>query len=174
MDFTFITNSLNSGDFNGIEVIFRVLLAAMFGFVLGYDRDSKDKPIDFRAYMIVCTTTCLLAIMAVELQEDFADEAKEFISLDFGKIISGVLTGIGFLGAGAIMKRENDNIVGTATGASIWAAGAMGLILGFGLYGLAFVAFFTIALILIVGGRCVAFVSATPDKQELKQQEKDK
>lgn len=176
MDFSFLTDSLNSDNYDTLEAIGRVMLAAFFGFILGYDRDSKDKPIDFRAYMIVCTTTCLLAIMAVELQEDFAGSSREFISLDLGKIISGVLTGIGFLGAGAIMKRSNDggddHIVGTATGASIWAAGGIGLIIGFGLYGLAITAFFSVALILIIGGRFLKVVSASPDKKELEQQEK--
>ena len=178
MDFSFITDSLNSDSYTYVEVSFRLILAAFFGFVLGYDRDSKDKPIDFRAYMIICTTTCLLAIMAVELQEDFAKNSQDFISLDLGKIISGVLTGIGFLGAGAIMKRtdgdDQKQIVGTATGASIWAAGGIGLIIGFGLYGLAFVAFFTLAAILMIGGRFIDKVSATPDQKEIETIEQHK
>ncbi len=134
------------------EMFLRLLLAAAFGFVIGYDRDTKNKPIDFRAYIIVCVATCVIAIMGQELYFDYA-QAKSVVSVDLAKIISGVLTGIGFLGAGAIIKRDDKaQIVGSATGASIWASGAIGLCLGFGFYGLAIVSFLVLALILIGGG----------------------
>ncbi len=74
------------------------------------------------------------------------------MTLDLGKIIAGVLTGIGFLGAGAIIKVEKTQIVGTATGASIWAAGGIGLCLGFGMYGLALIGFLAVVCILVLGG----------------------
>ena len=87
-------------------------------------------------------------------------------SLDLGKIIAGALTGIGFLGAGAIIKREGDQIVGTATGASIWAAGGLGLTIGFGAYGLAIMGFITIYLILLVGGYFMPQVNGQTDKEK--------
>lgn len=133
------------------ETILRVFLALLFGFILGFERDRKDKPIDFRAYMIIAVTTCIVAIMGQELYSDYAT-TDNFVSLDLGKIIAGVLTGIGFLGAGAIIKVEKDQVIGTATGASIWASGGIGLCLGFGLYGLALIAFTSIAIILFFGG----------------------
>ena len=133
------------------EVTLRLALAIAFGLALGLDRDSKNKPIDFRAYMIVCVATCTLAMMVQELHDDFSGDST-LLSLDMGKVISGVLTGIGFLGAGAIIKRDNDQVVGTATGASIWASGGIGLALGFGVYGLAFAGFLAVAAILIFGG----------------------
>ncbi len=134
-----------------VETFLRVFFALSFGVVLGLERDSKNKPIDFRAYMIVAVTACICAIMGQELYSDYS-QASDVVSIDLGKIISGVLTGIGFLGAGAIIKVEKDQIVGTATGASIWAAGGIGLCLGFGMYGLAGIGFIAIAFILIVGG----------------------
>ena len=133
------------------ETLLRVVLALAFGLVLGLERDRKNKPIDFRAYMIVAVTTCIVAIMGQELYSDYA-QASDVVSLDLSKIISGVLTGIGFLGAGAIIKVEKDQIVGTATGASIWASGGIGLCLGFGMYGLAGIGFVAIALVLFGGG----------------------
>jgi len=101
--------------------------------------------------MIVAMTSCIIAILGQELGAELAlsDNAA---NLDLGKIISGTLTGIGFLGAGAIMRLDNDRVVGTATGASIWAAGGIGLTLGFGYYVLAFTAFIVVAIILIIGG----------------------
>lgn len=147
------------------EITLRVLLAMAFGFVLGWERDQKNKPIDFRAYMIVCVTTCLIALLAQQMYFDFK-ETESFVSLDMGKIISGVLTGIGFLGAGAIIKRENDQVVGTATGASIWAAGGIGLALGFGVYSLAIIGFMAIAAILMIGGFYMPQMQGETDKEE--------
>lgn len=133
------------------ETLLRVFLALAFGFVLGQDRDQKNKPIDFRAFMIVAVTTCLVAILGQELYNDYA-QADSIMVIDLSRIISGALTGIGFLGAGAIIKVEDKKVVGTATGASIWASGGIGLCLGFGMYFLAFIGFVAMAGILIGGG----------------------
>ena len=134
------------------EAILRVFLTCFFGFLLGFDRSRKNKPVDFRVYMIVALTTCLLAMMGHELAL-IHKGASDTIELGILRIAQGVLTGIGFLGAGAIMKSDNNNqVVGTATGASIWAAGCMGLMLGFGLYGLSILGFSVLVIILIVFG----------------------
>jgi putative Mg2+ transporter-C (MgtC) family protein len=135
------------------ELILRVCIAAALGAAIGIDRDVKNKPVDFRAYMIVCLATCMLAILGQELYATYA-QRDNFVSLDLGKIISGVLTGIGFLGAGAILRdKDNKNeVIGTATGASIWGASILGLCIGFGYFTLAFIGFFTILIILIFIG----------------------
>lgn len=128
-------------NFNAIApegVFLRVFLACGIGFLLGYDRKKRDKPIGYQSYVIITLITCLLAMMAQELYTEYAT-ADGVIKLDLAKIIAGTLTGIGFLGAGAIIKRDEDHVIGTATGASIWAAGGLGLILGFGYYSLALI-----------------------------------
>lgn len=136
------------------EALSRLALAIVFGLCLGLDRDNKNKPVDFRAYIIVCASTCLLAIMGQEMYVTFRQEADEFISLDLGKVISGALTGIGFLGAGAIIKNSDDDIVGTATGASIWASSIIGLSLGFGYIFLASTGFLIMFITLLALGEC--------------------
>ena len=137
----------------GWEVLIRVGIAALFGLVLGLERERKNKPIDFRAFMIVCVATCLIAIMAQELYADYNQDSNGTVRLDFMRIIEGVLTGIGFLGAGAIIRmNDGQGVRGTATGASIWASGALGLTLGFGFYGVALIGFVVIAAILVVLG----------------------
>ena len=133
------------------ELLLRLGLAMLFGLLLGLERESKDKPIEFRAYMIVAVSTCMIAILSQELYSDFST-AENVISLDLAKIISGVLTGIGFLGAGAIIHGSGNTVVGTATGASIWASGGIGLALGYGFYGLATITFLYIGSILLIGG----------------------
>lgn len=132
------------------EAALRLGLAASLGALLGLERDAKKKPIDFRAIAIITLVSCGLAILSQELYDDFAS-AESVVSLDLAKIIAGVLTGIGFLGAGAIMKQDEGQVVGTATGASIWGSGALGLMLGFGFYGLAVGVFLLIAVILLAG-----------------------
>lgn len=133
------------------EAALRVFLACVFGFVIGYDRNMKNKPIDFRVYMIVAAISCMLTLMAQELHHTYQD-ASQMLNLDLGKVIEGVLVGIGFLGAGTIIHQGN-RVVGTATGASIWASGAVGLMVGFGFYSLATMAFFTMVFILICMGK---------------------
>lgn len=133
------------------EAALRAFLAMAFGLVLGLDRDSKNKPIDFRAYMIVALTTCIAAMLSQELYHSYQSSGN-VVSLDLAKIISGTLTGLGFLGAGAIIKVEGKNVVGTATGASVWASGIIGLTIGFGLYALALLTLVCITAVLVLGG----------------------
>ncbi len=147
----FFNEYLNLDYVSWDEVVLRIGLACLFGLVFGLERHTKNKPINFRVYMLVSMTSCMVCILGLELGQDLMEQ-DSVTNLDLGKIISGTLTGIGFLGAGAIMKLDNNRVIGTATGASIWASGGIGLTLGFGYYGLAFIAFITVALILFIGG----------------------
>lgn len=148
------------------ETVLRVGMAAVFGLVLGLERDWRKRPIDFRAYMIVAVSTCLIAIMAQEVLADYKD-TDQTLQLDFMRAVEGVLTGIGFLGAGAILRHKQENrVIGTATGASIWASGGLGLTLGFGLYGLALIGFAAIVAILIVLGLCMPIFTYADHRHE--------
>lgn len=151
------------------EVIFRACLALLFGFLIGWERDYKNKPMDFRAYMIICVTTCLLAIMGQELYIDYA-ATRGGASPDFSKLIDGMLTGIGFLGAGAILKRD-DRVIGTATGASVWAAGGIGMVIGFGFYGIATIGFIAVISTLWFGGLYMKVFNGHDDKEKNLQKE---
>lgn len=136
------------------EVVLRIVLAGGLAALIGLERDMKRKPIDFRAYMIIAVTSCIVAVMAQEIYADYQNSDGP-VSLDFMRIVEGVLTGIGFLGAGAIIRNQNGDgrrVVGTATGASIWASGCLGLTAGFGFYGLTMMAFVAVWGILLVTG----------------------
>ncbi|WP_417455857.1 MgtC/SapB family protein [Kordiimonas sp.] len=161
MDYIF--DELSLSIVSGRELLLRVGLAMLFSAVIGLDRDRKKKPMDFRAFMIIAASSCILAVMGQELYADYA-HVGEPVLVDLSKIISGVMTGIGFLGAGAILKR-GDDVVGTATGASIWASGAIGLALGFGFYLLGLMAFIAVSLTLIVGGLSVRTVRGETDEE---------
>lgn len=144
------------------EALIRMLLAAGLAMVLGLERYRKNKPIDYRAFVIISLASCVLAMMSQELYADFA-AAENVVSMDLAKIVAGVLSGIGFLGAGAIIKQSDGDVVGTATGASIWASGALGLTIGFGFYALALMMFLFIAGIL-VGGNYLAKLAASREE----------
>lgn len=134
------------------DAMLRVGLAFAFGLVFGFERRRKNKPVDYRVYMIVGVMTCLLAIMSREIYEFYAEHNMAG-GMDMMRVIEGVLVGIGFLGTGAIIKESgHPGIIGMATGASIWASGIIGLMLGFGFYGLAGLGFVMIALILVLFG----------------------
>jgi len=146
-----INQYFNMNLFTWPDICLRLGLAALFGLLIGLDRDNKNKPIDFRVYIIVSMTTTVITIMSQEMSSYYS-ASEDFLSLDLGKIVAGVLTGIGFLGAGAIIKVNDNQVIGTATGASIWACGGMGLCLGFGLYGLAMLLFIALFLTLYIVG----------------------
>ena len=153
MDFTSLTSLFDFDTLTWGELILRVVGAMLFGFIIGYDREKKNKPVDYRVYMIVAMTTCLLAIMGLEINTDLANENND---AQFGilRIVQGVLTGIGFLGGGAILKSSDDKeVIGMATGASIWGAGSFGMMLGFGFYSLALVGFAALLFILAIVGK---------------------
>lgn len=135
------------------ELLLRVGLAMLFGMLIGLDRETKGKPIDFRAFMIVAVGSCIIAILGQDIHHTLPmPDGAEGHPIDQGKIFEGVLTGIGFLGAGAIIK-QGGTVIGTATGSCIWACGAVGLALGYGFYDLALVGFLAVLSILVIGGR---------------------
>jgi len=146
-----------------IEVAVRVLLAGGFGLALGLERYWKNKPMDFRAFMIVAVISCVIAIMAQEIYADY-EASGNTVRLDFMQIMSGVLTGIGFLGAGAIIQSQRDGrVLGTATGASIWASGGIGLALGFGFYILSAISFLAIFGVLFLFGALMPAIGNQSD-----------
>jgi|TARA_R110002124_G_scaffold97275_3_gene242144 putative Mg2+ transporter-C (MgtC) family protein len=110
------------------EALWRLGAATVLPFLIGLERFLRTKPIDFRPFVIISVAACALAIGAMELLETIADPGSR---IDPSRIFEGVITGIGFLGAGAIF-REGSFVQGAGSAASIWAAGAIGLVCGFG------------------------------------------
>ncbi|PHR19802.1 MAG: hypothetical protein COA41_06470 [Sphingopyxis sp.] len=110
------------------EALLRLGAATLLPFLIGLERFLRTKPIDFRPFVIISVAACGLAIGALELLVATADP---HIQIDPSRVFEGVITGIGFLGAGAIF-REGSFVQGAGSAASIWAAGAIGLVCGFG------------------------------------------
>ena len=133
------------------DACLRVGLSILFALAIGVERFVHKKPVDFRPFVIISLASCGLGLLAVELPFT-SDDAN--LSIDPAKVISGVMGGIGFLGAGALF-REGDIVKGAGSAASLWSAGAIGLICGMGFLWLAALVAFGIAVLFLVSGRYI-------------------
>jgi len=107
-----------------LRVIVRVVVAALLGGLLGAERERAGKPAGLRTHMLVALGSAVFVLFPME----------EGMSIgDLGRVIQGVAAGIGFIGAGTILKRADaDEISGLTTAASIWLTSAIGLAVGAG------------------------------------------
>ena len=106
------------------RLIVRLLLGAMLGGLIGLERERRGKDAGLRTHMLVCLGTAFVVAAAEQARMPFAD---------LSRIIQGIMAGIGFVGAGAIMKHaEKQRIDGLTTAASIWFTAAIGIVIGMG------------------------------------------
>lgn len=147
-----------------LEALARVGIAILLAFAIGADRYFHRKPVDFRPFVIIALASCGLGLMAVELPYLTSDPN---LSVDPAKVISGVMTGIGFLGAGALF-REGDVVKGTGSAASIWSAGAIGLMCGMGFIWLAGLIAVGVILVFLISRHLFAVDSYTKHREESK------
>ena len=102
----------------------RLVVAVLLGALLGYDRERRDSAAGLRTHMLVALGAALFVIVCEQAGMDHAD---------LSRIIQGVVAGIGFLGAGAIIKlNEKEQVKGLTTAATIWATAAIGIAAGMG------------------------------------------
>ena len=114
-----------------IEMILRLLAALGAGAFIGYERSFHGRPAGLRTHVLVCLASALL--MLVTVYEDHWVRSQGESRLDPTRMAQGIMTGIGFLGAGVIVK-EGLNVRGLTTAASIWITAAIGVLAGVGLY----------------------------------------
>jgi len=133
-----------------LEAVARLAMAAGLGLVLGLDRELKNKPVGVRSYMLMALGAAGFSLLSMELVLSSVS-VQQGVTIDPSRVIQGMIGGIGFLGAGAIIQREA-GVRGMASGAAIWVAGAIGMACGFGSYHLAVAITAIAAFILIVLG----------------------
>lgn len=127
---TFILNLFSSLDHN---IFFKLALACLLGGLIGLEREKKRKPVGIKTCMIIAITTCLLTIVSIQAAEYYA-AMSDNIRTDPMRLAAQVISGIGFIGTGVIMRRTNDMVSGITTAAMIWAAAAIGISIGAGFY----------------------------------------
>jgi putative Mg2+ transporter-C (MgtC) family protein len=116
---------------NNLDLITRLLTAAVLGSIIGFERERLLWAAGIRTHMVVCVGSCLIMIVSAF---GFADSlSSKNVVLDPSRVAAQVVSGIGFLGAGAILAR-GEIVRGLTTAASIWTVAAIGLAVGGGLY----------------------------------------
>ena len=96
----------------------RLLLATLFSLVIGLNRDERGHPAGMRTTMLVCLAATLAQLQANLLPATAGKTPSSFGILDLERLPLGILSGIGFIGAGVILKRENDTVSGVTTAAT--------------------------------------------------------
>lgn len=131
-------------------ILLRLILASILAMLIGLERETKDKPAGLKTHMLVGIGSAAFFLIFIEFALGPLKDA-EGISPDPTRVIQGVVTGIGFLGAGAIIQGGRD-VKGLATGAGIWVAGGIGLACGGGYFVIAgIVTVFTLITLSVVG-----------------------
>jgi putative Mg2+ transporter-C (MgtC) family protein len=124
-----------------LEMVLRLLLAAALGAIIGYQRERAHKPAGLRTHILICVGAALFAVAS----------AYGFgMTADPSRIAAGIVAGIGFIGAGAIIRREGGIVEGLTTAATIWAVAAIGLAAGAGLYIVSAVTTAVVSIVLLL------------------------
>lgn len=116
-----------------LEIAQRLLLALVFGGAIGLERSYHGRPAGFRTHTLVCLSTALLMLVSAFEAQWFELGEGVRSTLDPTRMAQGIMTGIGFLGAGAIIK-DGLTVRGLTTAASIWTTAAVGVLTGIGFY----------------------------------------
>jgi len=115
------------------EIVFRLVAALAAGGLIGLERSHRGRPAGFRTHALVCLASSLLMLVTVYESHWFPRESAGRVILDPTRMAQGIMTGIGFVGAGAIIK-EGFSVRGLTTAASIWITAAIGILTGIGFY----------------------------------------
>ncbi|GAA4132677.1 MgtC/SapB family protein [Sphingobacterium lactis] len=122
--------------------LLKAVLSLLAGFVLGFEREWKDKAAGFKTISIICLGSTLFSLLSYKLGAGESEDAT--------RIASYVVSGIGFLGAGVIFK-DGVNVNGLTTASIIWMSAAIGMAIGFGVFLTAAIFLFACFIILISG-----------------------
>lgn len=120
-----------------LETVARLVLASVLGGIIGLEREVHGRPAGFRTHLLVSLGSSLFVATSIEFYRVFGNFSGTVpVGVDPGRVAAQVVTGIGFLGAGAII-RENASVRGLTTAACLWVASAIGIACGIGLYAVA-------------------------------------
>lgn len=117
---------------NDAEIVVRLLLGAVFGGIIGFERHTHGRAAGFRTHLLVCLAS-VLAMIVSEYYHYLSIFDPSYVRADPGRIAAGAITGIGFIGAGVIVKM-GFNVQGLTTAACVWIVSVIGLSIGSGLY----------------------------------------
>jgi putative Mg2+ transporter-C (MgtC) family protein len=139
---SYLNEIIQSTEINTATTLFRLGLSVVAGAIIGVERESHRQPAGIKTHMLICIGSTLMMLLSIYIPQTYSS----FQNGDPGRIAAQVISGIGFIGAGTIM-RLGINVRGLTTAASIWAIAGVGLAIGAGMY---IPAFITVVLLLIV------------------------
>lgn len=116
-----------------LVTLMKLGIATIVGLVLGIEREAKHKPLGIKTCIVICVASCLITIVSINAAFD-SHSGEFFIRADPMRLAAQIISGVGFLGAGVILRRNNDVISGLTTAAIIWAASGFGIAVGAGYY----------------------------------------
>lgn len=136
------------------DIAIRLLLSIIIGGIVGYDREFKNRPAGFRTHILVCIGSTVAALIEMQLGYSIVQEIVKnpeltgVLKVDSGRISAQVISGVGFLGAGTIIRNKG-SVKGLTTAASIWAVACVGLAIGMGFYTISILSAFGIFIALV-------------------------
>ncbi|WP_442595680.1 MgtC/SapB family protein [Neobacillus sp. D3-1R] len=117
-----------------MEMLLKLGISAILGLVIGLERELKRKPVGLKTSLVISIVSCLLTIVSIESAYSFPHNDLINITMDPLRLAAQIVSGIGFLGAGVILRRGNDSISGLTTAAMIWGAAGIGVAVGAGFF----------------------------------------
>lgn len=135
-----------------IEDLFKLVAAATLSLIIGIERELRKKPVGLKTSMVIATFSCLLTIISIETAYSTPARDDINITMDPLRLAAQIVSGIGFLGAGVILRKGNDSITGLTTAAMIWGAAGIGIAVGAEFYVEALVA----VIIVVIGIEIIA------------------
>lgn len=141
----------------------RIVMAALCGGMVGYERQNKKKNAGVRTHVIIAVAS---AIMMIISKYGFDDVLGDYIKLDPSRVAAGIVTAIGFIGSGIIFFRNN-SVSGITTSAGIWATVGLGMAMGSGMYALGIMSTAVIMIAEVFLGRKRFFSKKTGEDKEM-------
>jgi putative Mg2+ transporter-C (MgtC) family protein len=114
-------------------ILLKLVISAVFGAILGLERESKHKPLGLKTCIVISVASCLLTIISIEAAVTTYN-GNPLLRADPMRLAAQIVSGVGFLGAGVILRKNNDSISGLTTAAIVWTASGIGIAVGAGYY----------------------------------------
>ncbi len=136
------------------DIVIRTLAAVFFGAIVGREREINNRPAGIRTHALVCLGAAVIAMIQVEVVVNAMETIKNYpdmksvITVNSGRIVAQVVSGIGFLGAGTILITK-DKVRGLTTAASLWVVACVGIAIGYGYYKIAIISGITVPAVLV-------------------------
>lgn len=157
-----------SGIFD-ITLVIRVLSSVLLGFAIGLEREMTNKYAGLRTNILVCLGACLFTIISIYGFPEVSVTGDELGTRDTARVAAQVVTGIGFIGGGTVL-RHGATVFGLTTAATLWVSASIGMACGAGMYGLAIVAT-VLSILVLVSVRLFeknVLISSTKNTRRLK------